>query len=43
MSNKEVTWMGKMEKLSEDVRRRKWNFIGRIMTKGYDNGREDVG
>ena len=30
--------IAKMEKLSEDVRRRRWKFIGRIMTKGYDNG-----
>jgi len=30
--------MAKMEKRSEDVRRRRWKFIGHIMTKGYDNG-----
>jgi len=27
-----------MENLREDVRRRRWKFIGHIMTKGYDNG-----
>ena len=26
-----------MENIGEDVRRRKWNFIGHIMRKGYDN------
>jgi len=28
---------GQMENLGEDVRRRRWNFMGHIMRKGHDN------
>jgi len=38
ITNKEVMEMAKMENLSEDVRKRRWKFIGHFMAKGYDNG-----
>ena len=36
-TNKEVLMMAEMENLSEDVRRRRWKFIGHIMRKEPNN------
>ena len=36
INNKDELEMAKMKNLSEDVRRRRWNFIGH-MRKGHDN------
>ncbi|PFX25743.1 Retrovirus-related Pol polyprotein from type-2 retrotransposable element R2DM [Stylophora pistillata] len=37
ITNKEVLKMAEMENLSEDVRRRRWKFIGHIMRKEPNN------
>ena len=37
ITNKEVLKMAEMENLSEDVRRRRWKFIGYIMRKEPNN------
>ena len=37
ITNKEVLMMAEMENLSEDVRRRRWKFIGHIMRKEPNN------
>ena len=37
ITNKEVIEMTDMENIGEDVRRRRWKFIGPIKRKGYDN------
>ena len=38
VTNKEVLKMAEIENLSEDVRRRRWKFIGHIMRKELKNG-----
>ena len=38
-TNKEVLKMAEIENLSEDVRRRRWKFIGHIMRKEPNNDR----
>ena len=37
ITNKEVLKMAEIENLSEDVRRRRWKFIGHIMRKEPNN------
>ncbi|XP_068756220.1 uncharacterized protein [Montipora capricornis] len=37
ITNKDVLKMAEIEKLSEDVRRRRWKFIGHIMRKEPNN------
>ena len=37
ITNKEVLMMAEMENLSEDVRKRRWKFIGHIMRKEPNN------
>ena len=37
ITNKEVLKMAEIENISEDVRRRRWKFIGHIMRKEPNN------